>query len=104
MNIQPFQLAIFIAMAALLFTAYTVYKQGRKKTALLILMVVLVLPPMLPIKFKQEGGSSLESSTTRIEDIPEKVVVDKPPFEKRQEAEMQNFNETYEESRNEIHN
>jgi hypothetical protein len=109
-NIQPFQLIILSIMIILLVSAWQLFKRGKFKLSILVIVITLFLPPLLPIKFKQEGGSKLERSVNRFDDVPERIetqpngLAGHDSFRDRQQYEMNSFDNRLGEIENEIHN
>ena len=101
MNMQFYQLATLVSYALLAFGVYKVDKVWARALFIAIAAIVFFVNP---VRFKQENISALERPINRFDDMPEKVVVDKPSFKERQNIEMNEFNSNYEESRDEIHN
>ena len=101
MNIQPYQL-IFLSVYIGLIVG--LWKIRNTKAKVLMLILGLILFFVNPVRFKQEGGSKIESNVTRFEKLPKKVDVEIKGFQQRQDKEMSKLKKQSEGLKNEIHN
>jgi hypothetical protein len=101
MVIQYFTVISLVLYAGLLFAAYK-----AENTKLRIGLVCLVAGIFLvnPIKFKQEGVSSIERFSTKSVDIPDKVLDNRLSFEEKQESSRDKLKNESEEVLNEAIN
>lgn len=64
------------------------WKIENKTARLVIAFVAIAFFAVNPVRFKQQGVSSLERFSGESAPLPEKVVFETPKFHERQRAEM----------------
>lgn len=101
MSIQPHQLLVLLIYAVLIFTVYKAKPYWIKGIALWIMIIVFFVSP---VRFKQVGGESLERSTHKFNNIPEKVEFKKESFNESQDRELEALKQQSEDNKDEVHN
>ena len=100
MEIQVYQLLTF-TLYPLLALLYWVVKGSWPKV--FIAFLAFILFAMNPIRHKEEGGASLEASTSRFKDIPNQIVIKEKTFKQKQEDQLQSLKTDSENLKYEVH-
>ncbi len=98
MSFQFYQVSLLIPAVLFCLVAWKV-KPMKLKIALLLAMALLAL--FNPVRFKQEGGGSLERFVSSEQEIKDRVVVDGDDFASKQRTEMKLLKKESVEVRNE---
>lgn len=99
MSFQPGQILI---LGFFLIALVAIWKVKNKYFRITTVLVLLALFMVNPFRFDQPGGASLERSVNRFDEIPDKVVVEKPAFSDKQEQEFNKLKSETENIREEI--
>lgn len=85
-SIQPVQVLSLVIYIIGFVALWKIKSPGFR---MMIVGIMLIIFAVNPIRFKQEGGESLERSVTRFDSIPEKWESNQPTFEQMQIEERQ---------------